>query len=161
MQANVPVARRENDFHLAHFFKIPIVAQALQVIKRRIEIGRVVVIAVNMLMDIITTAQADELIDEIGMAKCQIRGVIRAEAATGGDKIIVAVDRANQWNHLVENVRLILRVAIQSVAGVSIVVVPTFFINAVGAEDLVEAVLDLMAKRPDHSRIFILEKSSA
>jgi len=161
MQAYIPVARGENDFHLAHFFDVPIVAQILQVIKRRIEVGGVVVITVNMLMNIITAAQANELIDEIGMAKRQVRSVITAKAATGGDKIIVVVDGANQGNHFVENVRLVLRVAIQSVAGMSMVVVPTFFVNAVGAEYLIEAVLDLVRECADHSCIFILEKSPA
>ena len=161
LQTNIMFAGAEDDPHLPHFFDVPIVAQTLQVIKRRIEVGGVVVIAVNMLIDIIPAAQADQLIDEIRMPKRQIRGVITAKAATGGDKIIVAVDGADQWNHFVENVRLILRVAIQSVAWVSIVVVPTFIVNAIGAENLINAIFDLMAKRADHSRIFILEKSSA
>src|SRR6266487_5670834 len=96
----VPLARADDDAHVIVF---PWVIRVRQIFIRTVKVNIFVVVTVEERADVERAAQADQMANQIGVAKGNVGGVIRTKAGTtDGDSMAIAF-APRQLEHVADN----------------------------------------------------------
>src|SRR6266496_3912678 len=101
--------------------------------KRTVEINVVVVIAIEKIADVERAAYADEIADQIRMAKGDVGGVIRAETRAANGHAMAATFTPREIEHIADDHIFISVVRFHSIGRMNFLVVETFQIDRVRA----------------------------
>lgn len=125
-EERIGVADREHDVDFTQPVQPPLIVQAAQDMRGRVEVDVLVVIPVEQISDMldlqrqnVATRKGDELAEEMRMAEHQIGRLERAETAAHRDRAIVRIDRRHQRRHLVQQVVLEYSVAVDVIGGMA------------------------------------------
>jgi hypothetical protein len=156
LPAHVPLAGGE---HGADVVVLPGIGAIGQVVGRVVEIEVFTVPTVDEVLHIKGAAHGYDSRHRIGVAETKVRGVIGAEAATGGDQPRRLVLFAHQRKHIVDEVAFILHVTLHAPIGIGLLVIPTLPIDAVDAVKLQPAAVDAVGHRGNHTVVLVLKKA--
>ena len=81
IQAHIPLARCQHNFHPPISAQEPLVGHVRQKIWRAVEVTVIVVISIEELMNIKRRAHADAMRDQVGMFEREIHGMVSAKTA--------------------------------------------------------------------------------
>src|SRR5438477_7187414 len=160
VQADIPFARSQNNFHLTVTAQIPIILHVLQIILRAIEVSVIVVISIEKLVNIEGSTHADTMAHHVRMLESKIHSVIPAETAAGYGQSRGLVPPAQVGKQFMQNVTLKLQVSQDPNPGMCRLVVPALGIDRVGTKYLQLPAVDFAGQNANHPAVFVLEKSS-
>lgn len=113
VEKGIGVADGKDDLHLTQLFKPSLAGQARKEMRRRVEIDRVIIVAVKQVAktfdphrQIVTAGKGDELAKEMGMTKHEAGCLESAEAAAMHDGAVMRVFLRHQRQDLVQNIFL-------------------------------------------------------
>src|SRR5258708_28708287 len=89
----------------------------------------------------------------------EIDRMVSPEAASRDGNLRRRVPRANERDHFMDQVRVVLHVPRGPLRGMDALVVPAFLIHGIDAEGLQFTRLVLVARRFDYLAIFIIEEA--
>src|ERR1700733_1691789 len=115
LPAKVPLTGGE---HGADVVVLPGIGAVGEVVGRVVEVEVLTVPAVDKVLHVKGAAHGNDAGDLIGMAEAEVRCVIGAEAAAGGDQPRRLVLFSHQGEHVVDDVALILHVPLYAPIGV-------------------------------------------
>src|SRR4051812_25996467 len=94
----------------------PVVVQVRQIIERRVEVGVVVIVAVEKAeWDVERSRHADGVGDQVGMAEREVDGVISAEAAARCADLAMPSTITDKRRNLIDKVGVVGVLAMQAV----------------------------------------------
>src|SRR6266446_5585042 len=160
IQAYIPIGRSQHNLHLPVPVQEPLIARVWQVIRRIIEIDIVIVIAVEEALDVKGSAHGYARRNHIRMPQGKIQRMITAETAPCHRDLRRPVFPLQIRQKLVDHIALVLHVPPNPRSRMSALVVPTLAVDAINAEYLDRAPIQLPGQRRDHPCIFILKKTS-
>src|ERR1700676_1874046 len=160
VQAHIPIGRSQHNLHLPIPAQEPFIARVRQVIRRIIEVDIVIVIAVEEALDIEGSAHGHARRNHIRMPQGKIQRMITAETAPRHRDLRRPVFPLQIRQKLVDHVTLVLQVPPNPRSRMSALVVPTLAVDAIYAEYLDRAPIQLPGQRADHPCIFILKKTA-
>src|ERR1700733_2208171 len=134
----------------------PRVAHIRHVVRRRVEVDILIVVAVQKVGNIEGAGHREEAGEDVRMAQRDVHRVIPAKAAANADEVAVLILQPDQRKQLVEDVFLILDLPGYAPARWDVAVVPALRIERVDAVELDLSVVDLVPDRADHAAIFEL-----
>ena len=155
--AEVPLAGGQ---HGADMVVLPRIGAVGEIVGRVVEVQVFAIPAVDEVLHIEGSAHGNDAGDHFGMAEAEVRGMVGAEAATGGDQSRRLVLLTHQGQHIAYDVALILHMPLHPPIGVGMFVVPTLLVNAVDAIELQLAAIDAISHACDHAIVFILKEST-
>src|SRR5947209_7547681 len=138
----------------------PGIADILEVMGRTIEVAVVVIVAVEKLANVESSAHAQAGLHHIRTTKSQIQGVVAAKRTAGGTQVRTRVPFLNQWQDFVKHVLFVLHMACNPPARWNALVVPALTVHTVQTKQLKTAAADLVREGRNHLPVFELKKSS-
>src|SRR6267378_3109377 len=124
------------------------------------EVEIVIVVAVEEALDVKGSAHGDERRNHIRMPQRKIQRMITAETAPRRRDLRRPVFPLQIRQKLVDHIALVLHVPPNPRSRTSVLVVPTLAVDAIYAEHLDRARVELPGQRADHPCIFIFKKTS-
>src|SRR5208337_4339562 len=156
--AHVVLARSEDGPHVV---VLPPVRAICQIVGRIVEIDIFAVPAIEELPDVEVAAHANAPVHHVRVTEGEVDGVISAEAAPSDGGVGCPILVPHQWEDIVDDVALVLQVALHAPVGMRPTVVPALLVNAVHAINLHFAGFNAIADRLNHLVVFVLKKTSA
>src|SRR5208337_4443044 len=133
LPAHVPFAGRK---HSSQVVVAPTVGAVRQIIGRIVEVHILAVPAIEEALDVERAAHRYAASDFVRMAKREVGSVISAETAAGNDGARSPVLVPHQRQHVVNDVALVLKMALQAPIRMRALVVPAFAVHSIDAVDL-------------------------
>src|SRR5439155_16162412 len=112
-----------------------------------IEIAVLVPISVKKTVDVVHAGKADRARDDVGMPRCEVRCVIRAEARAVHGEIATLRAIENVRHHLIAQIRVVLHVTRGAHRRMNRLVVPALVVHRVDERELNLAVIDFIGER--------------
>lgn len=151
----IVLAHGNDQINLADGVKLAAVVQVGNIVAGGVKVDVVVVVAAKEVAHIIFAAQGDNPFEALRMAQGKVEGVIGAKATAVRDQVGIAIFLLDERQHLVQEVRFKLHVALDPPAWVRPATVEALHINAIDTVELKPALVDIVPQVGDHAAVFI------
>ncbi len=163
----VVFADGEGDVHAADGFEPGGIAEIGNEVVRGNEVDVLIVMAAEEVVEgaegsgkVVTAAEGYRFAEQGGVAKGEVHGVVSADAAAVDDKGWLAVFRDHIRDCFVEDVALVLAVALDAGGRRRGAAVEAFGIDGVDAEEAEVAGFDAVLKGVDEAPVFVIEEAA-
>ena len=126
---------------------------------RIVEIDIVVGIAFGKTRDVIKAAEPDDTVNQLGIAKSEIDGVVRTKARARYREVRIVVALMAERDDLVQNIAIVLHMPHRALRRVLIPGILALAIDAIDTVQLDLALLQTTPQRGHHAHIFPLEET--
>jgi len=107
-------------------------------------------------VNVVHAGEADGAIDDIGVTRGEVRGVIGAEAGAVHSQVAALCPVKDVGHELVTEVGVVLRVTRRPNGGMDLPVVPALVVHGVDKDQLNLAAVDLVGQRVRHAAVLVL-----
>ncbi len=137
------------------------------VMGRHVEVYVLIVIAIeqipesiDMLRQIISTAESDDTIEGLRVPKRYIHCMVSAEAATVRDQKWCRVDTPTEWQNFMKYVLFIENMPLDSITRLTPIAIKCLVVYGIDTENLEPALFQMVAHRLNQAHIFVIIKAA-
>lgn len=158
--AGVVLADGQHDVGATYRIQSSAIIQIAQIIDRAVEVDILVVEAIHKALDAVCSAEGDEFAEGPRILEDQVGGVVGTKARPTRHDEVGFSTVADERYDFVDDVALVLFVALHAREGVDAFVVEAFGIHGVNADDLVLTAFQLRLESFNHLEVFPLKEAA-